>query len=425
MVVAGLGRCCPDADAAGIFGRMARGALPRAALAIGLLLAFASSARAATPASSVTPPVLHAKAAILVERDVGVTLFSKHADRQLPIASTTKLMTAYVALQHAKLSTILTVRPYTPAPDETVAGIAAGERLSVATLLTAMLLPSGGDAAHTLAYDLGGGSIARFVGWMNSSAIALGMTGTSYSTPVGLDTPGNHSSPADLALLAEALMRNAYFARTVARPSATLADGRHVTNTNLLVGEYGMVVGIKTGHTLDAGYCLVGAGSSAGANFVSVELGDPSEATRDADTLKLLRYGIALYHRVEPVRARHVYATVPVVGRPAEHLALVASRSLPLWLPRGRALDVYPSGVVTAAVGPLGAGTRLGEVVVQSGDRVLGTVPLVSRNAIAAPPPSQTRERVLKARGLVGGVLLVVGCSLQLMFRRRRGWANR
>jgi D-alanyl-D-alanine carboxypeptidase (penicillin-binding protein 5/6) len=404
---------------------MARGALLRAALAIGLLVAFASSARAATPAPSAMRPILHARAAILVERDVGVTLFSEHADRQLPIASTTKLMTAYVALQHARLTRVLTVRPYTPAPDETVAGIAAGERLSVATLLTAMLLPSGGDAAHTLAYDLGGGSIARFVGWMNSSAAALGMTGTSYSTPVGLDTPGNHSSPADLALLAEALMRNAYFAKTVDRPSATLVDGRHVTNTNDLVADYGFVVGIKTGHTLDAGYCLVGAGSSSGADFISVVLGDPSEATRDADTLKLLRYGNALYHRVEPVRAGHVYASVPVAGRSPERLALVAKRTLPLWLPRGRGLDVYPSGVVTAAVGPLAAGTRLAEVVVQSGDRVLGTVPLVGRNAIAAPPPSQTRERVLKAGGLIGGVLLVVGCSLQLMFRRRGGWANR
>jgi serine-type D-Ala-D-Ala carboxypeptidase (penicillin-binding protein 5/6) len=369
--------------------------------------------------------VLHAKAAILVERDVGVTLFSKQADRQLAIASTTKLMTAYVALQHAKLTRVLTVRPYTPAPDETVAGIAPGERLSVATLLTAMLLPSGGDAAHTLAYDLGGGSIARFVGWMNSSAAALGMTGTSYSTPVGLDTPGNHSSPADLALLAEALMRNAYFAKTVDRASATLADGRHVTNTNDLVGEYGLVVGIKTGHTIDAGYCLVGAGASAGANFISVVLGDPSEATRDADTLALLRYGTALYHRVEPVRAGHSYASVPVAGRATEHLALVAQRSLPLWLPRGGSLSVYPSGVVTAAVGPLAAGTRLGEVVVQQGDRVLGTVPLVNRDPVAAPPPSRMRERVLEAGGLIGGVLLVVGCSLQLMFRRRRGWANR
>jgi D-alanyl-D-alanine carboxypeptidase (penicillin-binding protein 5/6) len=402
---------------------MVRGASPRAALAIGLLLALAPPARAASPPP--VPPVLQAKAAILVERDVGVTLFSHDADRQLPIASTTKLMTAYVALQHAKLDRVLTVRPYTPAPDETVAGLEPGERLSVATLLTAMLLPSGGDAAHTLAYDLGGGSIARFIGWMNSSAEALGMTGTSYSTPVGLDTPGNHSSAADLALLAEALMRNAYFAKTVDRASATLSDGRHVTNTNDLVEDYTFVVGIKTGHTLDAGYCLVGAGSNSGANFISVVLGDPSEATRDADTLKLLRYGNALYHHVEAVRSGRVYASVPVVGRTAEHLQLVAAQSLPLWLPRGAGVEVYPSRLVNAALGPLPAGTRLGEVVVQSGDRVLGTVPLISRDPVAAPPPSRTKARVLEAGGVIGGALLVVGCSLQLMFRRRRGWGER
>ncbi|HEX3872797.1 MAG TPA: D-alanyl-D-alanine carboxypeptidase family protein [Solirubrobacteraceae bacterium] len=400
---------------------MAREALPRAVLAIGLLLVFGSSARAATPAL----PVLQAKAAILVERDVGVTLFSQDADEQLPIASTTKLMTAYVALQRAKLDRILTVRPYTPAPDETIAGLRPGERLSVATLLTAMLLPSGGDAAHTLAYDLGGGSISRFVGYMNSAALALGMTGTSYSTPVGLDTPGNHSSPADLALLAEALMRNAYFAKTVDRPSATLRDGRHVTSTNDLVEDYSYVVGIKTGHTTDAGYCLVGAASNSGANFVSVVLGDPSEATRDADTLMLLRYGMAVYHHVQAVHAGHVFASVPVVGRPGERLKLVAQRSLSLFVPRTEQITLTTSDVAADALGPLPGGTRLGEVVVRSGARLLGTVPLVSRDPIAAPPPSTTRTRVLEAGGLVGGVLLVVGCSLQLMFRRRRGWGNR
>ena len=391
-------------------------------LAIGLLVAFAASARGATP----KPPMLHARAAILVERDIGVTLFAAHADRQLPIASTTKLMTAYVALQHAKLDRVLTVRPYKPVADETVAGLAPGERLSVATLLTAMLLPSGGDAAETLAYDLGGGSIAKFVAWMNSSAAALGMTGTSYSTAVGLDTPDNHSSPADLALLAEALMRNAYFAKTVDRPRATLVDGRHVTNTNLLVGRYRFVVGIKTGHTRGAGYCLVGAASSSGANFISVVLGDPSEATRDADTLKLLRYGTALYRRAEAVRTGRVYATVPVVGHPAEHLALVAQRSLPVWVPRRRGrLSVYRRSVVTAAVGPLPAGSRLG-----AGRGPVGQPGSRQRAAASAALRSPRRPRagqgvaMLTAGGIIGGALLVVGCSLQLMFRRRRGWGE-
>jgi D-alanyl-D-alanine carboxypeptidase (penicillin-binding protein 5/6) len=392
-------------------------------LAIVLLLAFGSSARAAVPGAP-APPVLQAKAAILVERDVGVMLFAKNADRQLPIASTTKLMTAYVALKRAPLDRILTVRHYTPAPGETVAGLAPGERLSVATLLTAMLLPSGGDAAHTLAYDLGGDSITRFVGYMNGAAAALGMTGTSYSTPVGLDTPGNHSSPADLVLLADALMRNAYFAKTVDRASATLRDGRFVTNTNDLVGEYGFVVGIKTGHTTDAGYCLVGAASSGGANFVSVVLGDPSEAARDADTLKLLRYGMALYHHVTVIHAGSVYASVPELGRPADRLGLVAGDDLGLTLPRGEPLDVFATDLVSPARGPLPAGARLGEIEVRGTTGVLGRVPLVSRYAIAAPPATFTRTRILEAGGLVGGVLLVVGCSLQVMFRRRRGWGN-
>jgi D-alanyl-D-alanine carboxypeptidase (penicillin-binding protein 5/6) len=394
------------------------------AASAGAAVTFAASADAAVTSALPAAPVLQAKAAILVERDVGVMLFAKNANLQLPIASTTKLMTAYVALERAPLDRILTVRHYTPAPGETVAGLAPGERLSVATLLTAMLLPSGGDAAHTLAYDLGGDSIARFVGYMNRAAAALGMTGTSYSTPVGLDTPGNHSSAADLVLVADALMRNAYFAKTVDRASATLRDGRFVTNTNDLVGEYSFVVGIKTGHTTDAGYCLVGAATSGGANFISVVLGDPSEATRDADTLKLLRYGMALYHHVTVVHAGSVYASVPEFGRPADRVGLVAQANLALTLPRDEPLDVFTADLVKPVRGPLAAGARLGEIEVRSAAGLLGRVPLVSREAIPAPPSSLTRTRILEAGGLAGGLLLVVGCSLQLMFRRRRGWGN-
>jgi serine-type D-Ala-D-Ala carboxypeptidase (penicillin-binding protein 5/6) len=259
-------------------------------------------------------PVIVAGAGVVIQGDADSVvsgsvrvLYSRNSYERRPIASTTKLMTAYVAITHASAGHVLTVQPYAASPGETVAGLVAGQRLTVRDLLKAMLLPSGGDAAHTLAVDLAG-STSRFVGWMNAAAVRLRMRHTHYSTPVGLDTPGNYSSAGDLARLALVLMRNQTVAGVVGEHSARLTDGQVVINRNDLVGRYPFVLGIKTGHTRDAGYCLVGAARRGDAVVISVVLDDPSEGTRDADTLTLLRYGLEHLRSVAPLPPSHLSA---------------------------------------------------------------------------------------------------------------------
>jgi D-alanyl-D-alanine carboxypeptidase (penicillin-binding protein 5/6) len=245
-----------------------------------------------------------APAAIVLEAradghsDHGAVLYGHAFDQRRAIASTTKMMTALVAIKHAPADRILTEQPYTPSPEETTAGLPAGLHLTVRELLQAMLLPSGGDAAHTLAVDLAG-STEHFVGWMNAEARRLGLRHTHYSTPVGLDTPGNYSSAEDLARLAVALLRNPTLAGVVNERSAVLADGQTMVNRNDLLRDYPWVIGVKTGHTADAGYCLVGAARHGDDLVIGVALGDPSEATRDADTLALLRYGLSHLRRIK------------------------------------------------------------------------------------------------------------------------------
>jgi D-alanyl-D-alanine carboxypeptidase (penicillin-binding protein 5/6) len=150
-----------------------------------------------------------------------------------------------------------------------------------------------------------------------------------------------------------------------------------------------------------------------------VVLGDPSTGARDADTLALLRYGLALYHGVPAVSRGRVYATVPVDGRPGERLALVAEHPLPLVVRRGARLLVYPSHLAASARGPLPRNTPLGELAVKLDGTVVARVPLVSRSPLAAPPAQAAVGRILAAGGLIGGVLLVLGCSLQVMLKRR------
>ena len=141
---------------------------------------------------------------------------------------------------------------------------------------------------------------------MNRRADQFGLADTSYANPIGLDAPGGYSSARDLAALASRLMRNRRFARIVDTPVARLASGarpRVVENRNLLIAGNPFVTGVKTGHTMRAGYVLVGAaGTRRSGRVVSVVLGEPSEAARDEDTLALLRWGLTRFRRVEPLR---------------------------------------------------------------------------------------------------------------------------
>jgi D-alanyl-D-alanine carboxypeptidase (penicillin-binding protein 5/6) len=238
---------------------------------------------------------LPAAAMLLMQEGTGAIVYSRNANAELAIASTTKLMTAYVTLQHEPLDARLVEQPYAAGADESLAPVPAGTVLTVPDMLRAMLLPSGNNVAYSLSIDVGG-TESNFVAMMNAAAARLSLGRTHYTTPIGLDTPGdNYSTADDLARLARVLMRDPLFREIVDERSATLADGIVVTNRNDLLGEYSWVVGIKTGNTADAGECLVGAARRGGVRLISVVLGTPSEAARDADTLALLRYGLSLY----------------------------------------------------------------------------------------------------------------------------------
>src|ERR1700729_2481047 len=194
------------------------------ALALALIWAGPATARAATT------PHLSVRSAILVEPETGQVLFSDQINREVPIASTTKLMTALVTLQHVHdLNEIFTQPDYVAAPADSQIGLEPGERMSVHDLLIALMLPSADDAAEDLAFNVGHGSVARFVGMMNARARQLGLTHTHYSTPIGLDTPGNYSSASDLVRLARDLLDTSpFFKRVVALPHAVLTSGRYV-----------------------------------------------------------------------------------------------------------------------------------------------------------------------------------------------------
>ena len=263
------------------------------------------------------PPPLSARAWFLVDARDGARLAGQDVATPAAIASTTKLMTAYLAFDELRLDERLVASPYDALPSESLLGLQAGERISVRDLLYGLLLASGNDAAVTLA-DGVAGSVPAFVDEMNRAAGDLGLRDTSYSNPIGLDEPGNYSSPRDLAKLTMRLRRQRLFRRVFDTARATLQTGaqpRTIVNRNQLVLAVPWIDGVKTGYTLDAGNVLIGSGTRKGVTLLSVVLGAPSEAARDQDTLSLLRYGFSLYLRRTPVSIGETLAAPSVLGR--------------------------------------------------------------------------------------------------------------
>jgi serine-type D-Ala-D-Ala carboxypeptidase (penicillin-binding protein 5/6) len=376
---------------------------------------------AARPALA-SPPKLDARAWILIDPRDDAVLASKAPNKRLSIASTTKLMTAYLALKHLKPNQLIRAPSYHPSnPAEITLGLRAGERMRVRDLLYALLLPSAGDAAETLA-DGVAGSVPAFVADMNQAAQRLGLADTHYANPIGLDDPQNYSSAHDLVRLASILLRNRLFARIVNTPSATLRSGDHprtVTSRDTLLGEVPWVNGVKTGHTLDAGYVLVGSGTQDSTTLISAVLGTPSEAERDADTLRLLQYGFSLYHPVQRVRQGEQLAD-PGLDWRHDHVSLVAQRPLAVNVRQGQNVATRVSAP-TEVSGPVSKGQSIGRVVVTVDGKVAAASPLVAASAVDA---ATTLDKVVWTAQnplvliALGAIVILVGVLLTVRGRR-------
>ncbi|MDX6656342.1 MAG: hypothetical protein QOH62_1135 [Solirubrobacteraceae bacterium] len=393
----------------------ARGLFAAAACVAALLpCAHASVAQAAAPD-------VRAPEAVLIEPQTQDVVFSRRADARRPIASTTKLMTALLTLESMRLDDVVTAAPYTAAPAESLMGLQAGERITVADLLRGLLVVSANDAAATLAVDIAG-TRRRFVALMNRRARQLGLTNTHYANPIGLDAPGNYSSAADLVKLTLVLRQRAFFRTTTDLATVTLHSGsrtRHLVNRNGLLRLAPYVNGVKTGHTNSAGYVLVGSATRAGVTLISAVLDDRSDAQRNADSLSLLRYGLARYHRVEPVRKGLVVADAALKYRD-EKVGLVASRTIRRVARLTERVTTRISGAPAEIEGPLAAGTRVGTILVLQRGKVVDRVALVTERAVAAATLGERVGDYLD-RGLTRVALVLLAlCSLYLALLRRR-----
>jgi serine-type D-Ala-D-Ala carboxypeptidase (penicillin-binding protein 5/6) len=392
---------------------------------IALMIALCAAAGACClpgRALAVSPPQLSVRSAVLIDQNTGQELFRDQADRELPIASTTKLMTALLTLEHVQLDQVFTQNDYEPAAVDSQIGLVPGERMSVHDLLLALLLPSADDAAEDLAYNIGHGSVARFIGMMNARARALGLNHTHYSTPAGLDTPGNYSSASDLVKLASYLLaHHPFFDRVVALPSAVLRTGNHVRfvlSTNDLVGKVPWINGVKTGHTLDAGYVLVGSGHKDGMTLISAVLGTSSESARDANTLALLSYGFATFHLVTAVRAGSIWATPSVRYRAGVRADVIAANTFRQVVSRSTRLTTRVE-VPHQLAGPLRSHAIVGVLLVLADGRTMARIPLLLASPLPAVSPLTIAAGFITQPLMLLLLAAVLGAGITLIVRRR------
>jgi D-alanyl-D-alanine carboxypeptidase len=373
------------------------------AVLLALALLLAPAATAAPPAG---PEGIEAEAWIVVDSRDGEVLASHAAERRLPVASTTKLMTAYVAMKELPLDQVVSAASYEPIYGESLLGLRTGERISVRDLLYGLILVSGNDAAHTLAVAAAG-SEDRFVEQMNRYAAALGLSGTHYANPIGLDDPGNYSTAADLATLTRRLLREPAFAEIADSRTALLGSmrpPRRIDTLNDLLEMAPWATGVKTGHTFDAGYVLVGSGEKRGISLVSVAIGAPTEESRFLDNLDLLEWGFSQYQRRLPIRSGQDLAD-PEIRWSGGHLPLRAERSLQVGLRRGQRLELRVRAPEQVE-GPLRRGAKLGRATVFVDGRRVGGVGLRASRAV---PEASLFDRV---RGTVADNLIPIAIAL-------------
>lgn len=320
-----------------------------------------------------------AQAAIVVHPETGTVLYEKNADARLGIASTTKIMTALVVLEHCALDESVEILPEYTAVEGSSMYLHAGETYTVEELLYGMMLVSGNDAAVALACHTAG-SVEAFADIMNDKARALGMTGSAFQNPNGLDAEGHYSTARDMAALACAAMENETF-RTIVSTKSTTVDGQTLVNHNRLLRSYDGAIGVKTGYTKASGRALVSCAQRGATRFVCVTLSDPDDWN---DHTRLLDWAFANYAYRAVTGDTPVYA-VPVLSGTVQVCAATPEREAYLLL-RPEDTVTLTAELPRFAFAPVEQGAQAGTLTATGPAGQSVTVALCYRDPAALDP---------------------------------------
>ena len=242
--------------------------------------------------NKINNPELNARIALIYDRASGRIIYEKNGNKQTPMASTTKILTAIVTLENADLKETVTIESKAAGIGGSRLGLKKNDKITVNDLLYGLMLRSGNDAAVALAIHVGG-SIEGFADMMNKKAEELGLTNSHFVVPHGLDNEGHYTTAYELAKMADYALNIPKFKEIVSNKSATIYINGYpkaINNTNKLLGSVSGVYGVKTGFTNGAGRCLVSSCKRGELDIITVIIGADTNNQRTADTKELIEY---------------------------------------------------------------------------------------------------------------------------------------
>ena len=321
-----------------------------------------------------------AKGAVVIDAGTGTVLYEKNPRKKLPMASTTKIMSALLALESGDLDTEFTVDSEAIKVEGSSMGLQEGDTVTMRALVCGMLLPSGNDAANAAAVRVAG-STEDFVRMMNERAEQLGLSDTHFVTPSGLDdnTDEHYSTALDMARLAAECLKNEDFAAVCSQKKIKVRFGsppydRTLTNTNKLLGSLDGAIGVKTGFTDKAGRCLISACERNGARLICVTLGDPDDWR---DHAALYESCFAKMHSYRLPGSGKEYSVRTAGGMKAGITAVAAPLDMVLPESIGEALTAKVC-IGRFVPAPIESGEKVGEIRWYSGEELIASRSIIA-----------------------------------------------
>lgn len=303
-----------------------------------------------------------ARSALLYSPENNEILYSKNENLKLPMASTTKIMTALVALENCNIDDTVTVADEAVGIEGSSAYLKGGDTYSLEDLLYALLLQSANDASVAIAIHAAG-DIQSFVDLMNEKAIELGAYNTSFENPSGLDAEGHFTTAIDLAKIAAAALANKDIARIVSTSKKTITSDegtvRNFTNHNKLLFKYDDCIGVKTGFTKKSGRCLVSAAERDGLTLITVTLDAPDDWN---DHKNMLDYGFSVRQKLLLLEKGDLNISVPVISGSAESVTLTNKERVYAITPLTKKAIIQDIVTPKYLIAPINENDKIGEV---------------------------------------------------------------
>lgn len=331
----------------------------------------------------ITPsaPTLNAKAYILIDAATGKIIAEKNSTDKLPPASLTKMMTLFVvsnALRNQQIH--LTDKVHISHDAWKIGGsrmfVKEGDEVTIEDLLKGIIVDSGNDACVAIAEHLGG-SEAGFAEIMNNEARSLGMKDSHFTESTGLPDENLYTTAKDLAILGRALVQNFPEYYEWYQQKWFTYNGIRQPNRNRLLWRNSQVDGIKTGHTNEAGFCLVSSAKRNNMRLISVVLGSPSDSVRADDSERLLNYGFRFFETHALYKGGQSIVSLDVYKGATDKLAAGLLQDQSITIPSGQYQRLrIETKVADNLIAPIAKNTKVGEIIVHFDDKVLETFPL-------------------------------------------------